>query len=135
MSDEVELARKQTALVKGLSGTKMGNAILTSDRLVFVDTKFMSGVTGGALGTAVAATLQKRHEAGGPMLDLPLSSITGLRREKKMLNKDRMAVITGTDEYLFNDGWSELSPKLRELLADRHGKQLTETGPDSFEVS
>jgi len=134
MSDEAQLATKQTALVAGVAGTKMGTAIVTSERILFVDTKFMGGVAGGVLGTVLAEALQQRHEQGGPYAEVPLASITGLRREKKLLNKDRIAVVTADGEYLFNDGWKELSPVLKEALATRHQRQLVEQSPDSWHV-
>lgn len=134
MSEEVQLATKQTALVDGATSTKMGKAIVTSERIVFVDTKFM-GFAGGALGAAVADGLQKRHEQGGPYAEIALTSITGLRREKKLLNKDRIAVETADRMYLFNDGWKELSPVLREALQTRHGRQVVEQSTDSWRVS
>jgi hypothetical protein len=90
MSEEVQLATKQTALVDGATSTKMGKAIVTSERIVFVDTKFM-GVAGGALGAAIRT-------------------------------------------FLFNDGWKELSPVLKEALQTRHGRQVVEQSPDSWRV-
>ena len=134
MPEELELATKQTALVAGVAGTKMGTAIVTSERILFVDTKFMGGVAGGVVGTVIADALQKRHEQGGPYAEIPLASITSLRREKKLLNKDRIAVGTTDREYLFNDGWKELSPVLKEALVARHRRQVVEQAPDSWQV-
>jgi hypothetical protein len=134
MPDELELATKQTALVAGVAGTKMGTAIVTTERIVFMDTKFMGGVAGGALGTVLADALQKRHEQGGPFAEIPLASITSLRREKKLLNKDRIAVGTANQEYLFNDGWKQLSPVLKEALVNHHRRQVVEHSPDSWQV-
>jgi hypothetical protein len=134
MPEEVQLASKQTALVDGAKNTKMGRAIVTSDRIVFIDTKFMSGVAGGVLGTAIAEALQRNHEQGGPHAEIALASITGLRREKKMLNKDRIAVETGDRTYLFNDGWKDLSPVLKEALQTRHGRRVIEQAPDIWRV-
>jgi hypothetical protein len=134
MSDEVELATKPTALVAGVAGTKMGTAIVTSERILFLDTKFMGGVAGGVVGTMLAEALQKRHEQRGPHTEIPLSSITSLRREKKLLNKDRIAVGTADREYLFNDGWNQLSPVLKEALITGHGRHVVEQSTDSWQV-
>lgn len=134
MPDEEQLASKQTALVAGVAGTKMGTAIVTSERILFVDTKFMGGIAGGVVGTVLAEALQKRHEQGGPYAEIPLASITSVRREKKLLNKDRIAVDTADRQYLFNDGWKQLSPVLKEALVTRHGRQVVEESPDSWRV-
>jgi hypothetical protein len=129
--EEIELGHTQTALIEG-SKAKLGRAVVTSERLLFVDTKFAAGV-GGLIGAAIVDELQRRHEDGGPMLDVPLTSITAVRREKKLLNKDRIAITTAEREYLLNDGWRELGPKLREALTGR-GLQVTDAGPDSWRV-
>jgi hypothetical protein len=129
--EEIELGHKQTALVEG-SKAKLGRAVVTSERLLFVDTKFSAGPR-GLIGAAIVDALEQRHQAGGPMLDLPLTSITAVRREKKLLNKDRMAITTADGEYLLNDGWRDLGPKLREALIAR-GRQVTAAGPDSWSV-
>jgi hypothetical protein len=134
MPDEVELATKQTALVAGVTGTKMGTAIVTSERILFMDTKFMGGVTGGVVGTILADALQKQHEQGGPYAEIPLPAITSLRREKKLLNKDRLAVGTAEREYLFNDGWKQLSPVLKEALVTHHRRRVVEHSPDAWQI-
>jgi hypothetical protein len=90
----------------------MGTALITSGGVVFFDQKFASNPGFGVLGM-VGSALQKRHEEGGPLLAIPLDDITGARREKKMLNKDRMRIITSGGEYLFNDGWNQLGSALR----------------------
>ncbi|MDQ2894032.1 MAG: hypothetical protein M3Y09_00020 [Actinomycetota bacterium] len=107
--------------------------MVTSERIIFTDTKFAGGAAGGVLGVVIADKLQKRHEDGGPMLDLPLAQITGLAREKKMMNKDRMRVSTATEEYLFNDGWKSLGAVLREAFVAA-GRQVVEQDPDRWTV-
>lgn len=94
----------------------------------------MPGVAGGALGVAIGESLQKRHEDGGPMMSIALDSITGIERQKKLLNKDQILLRTGDGEYLFNDGWKDWSPILREALTGSYGRRVTEQGPDSWRV-
>jgi hypothetical protein len=128
--EERELERHQTAWVRGLTDTKMGQGILTTERILFFDQKFAANAAFG-LANIITDHLQKRHEDGGPMLDLPLTSITGVRREKKMLNKDRIALTTTDGEYLFNDGWKAWSPLLRDALAVG-GRRIVDRGGDAF---
>jgi hypothetical protein len=132
VGDERELGQRQTAWVRGATDTKIGRAILTTDRLLFFDQKFMGGAAGGVLGVAVADALQRRHEDGGPLLELPLESVTRIARQKKLLNKDRIALVTADGEFVFNDGWKEWSPLLRDALTNDHGRRLIEEGPDSW---
>jgi hypothetical protein len=130
MTDETELNTCNTAWVRGAK-TKMGHAILTPEHLVFFDTKFMPGAAGGLIGSAVAGHLQKRHEEGGPLLVIDVSSITGVARQKKMLSKDRVEISTTGDTYVFSDGWKAWSPILRGLLSDS-GRTVTDNAPDSW---
>jgi len=134
MQPERELGRKQTALVRGATDTKMGTAIVTTERVLFFDKKYMGGAAGGALGVLVAESLQRRHEAEGPLLDLPLASVKAIERRRKMLNKDRIALITADGEHVLNEGWVALAPVLREALASAHGSQVVEQGADRLEV-
>jgi hypothetical protein len=92
----------------------------------------MAGAAGGALGAAIAGRLQKRHEDGGPLLELPLESVTRIERQRKLLNKDRILLVAGDDEYLFNDGWKDWSPLLREALSDNHGRAIIEEEPERW---
>ncbi len=134
MADDQVLYERQTAWVRGATDTKLGRGILTRGHLLFYDTKFMPGVAGGALGVAIGESLQKRHEEGGPMLSIALDTLTGIERQKKMLNKDRILLRTADGEYLFNDGWKDWSPILRETLTATYGRRVTEQGPDSWRV-
>ena len=54
---------KKTALVAGLKNSKMGTLVVTSERIVFTDTKFAGGAAGGVLGVVIVDKLQKAHEA------------------------------------------------------------------------
>ena len=130
MAEERELDQRQTAWVRGGTSTKLGTAIITNQRLLFFDTKFMAGVAGGALGAAVVSRLQKRHEDGGPLLELPLASVSRIERQKKLLNKDHILLVAGDAEYLFNDGWKDWSPLLRDVLSNDHGLEIVEDEAD-----
>jgi hypothetical protein len=61
------LPSKKTALVAGLKNSKMGTLVVTSERIVFTDTKFAGGAAGGVLGVVIVVVivdkLQKAHEA------------------------------------------------------------------------
>ena len=133
MADETELARKRTAWVRGTTNTKMGTAVVTSERVVFFDEKFSANAAFGLVAGAVTDALQQGHEATGPLLEIPLAAVTGAAREKKLLNKDRLRVATAEAEYLFNDGWSSLGPALRRALAER-GRTVTDAGGDAWRV-
>jgi hypothetical protein len=76
--------------------------------------------------------MQKRHEAGGPLLELPLASITRISREKKLLAKGRIRIATADEEHLFNEAWNEWSPLICNALVSKHGKQAIEDGPDAW---
>jgi hypothetical protein len=66
------------------------------------------------------------------MMEIPLASITHVVRKKTLLNKDRIAVVTSDGEYLFNDGWQDLSPLLRDALTNDHGRRVTDDSPDGW---
>lgn len=134
MAEEVALHRHKTIFVRGTTSSKLGTAILTTERLVFFDEKFSSTGTGGILDDALVHALQKRRERGGPMLDLPLASITRIAREKKLFAKDRIRISTTDDEYLFNEGWKEWSPLLLQTLSTQHGRRTIEEAPDHWLV-
>ena len=134
MSEPQVLAQKQTMLVQGVTGTKMGTLLVLGDRFTFMQTKYLGGATGGLLGVAIADALQKKHEEGGPMLDVPLSTVTGWHREKKLLNKKLISIDAGGQTYLFNDGWEEISAGLRTALTAL-GRQVTDIGPEAAQVT
>jgi hypothetical protein len=87
MQDESELARLSTILVRGVTDSKLGTAILTQDRILFYDEKFSETGTGGILEDLVVGALQKRHEARGPLVEIELSSLTGLALQKAPIAK------------------------------------------------
>ena len=106
-----------------------------SDRrqAAFFHTKFATGA-GSILSDLVADTLQKRYEKGGPALDLPLSAITGLHRERKFLARNRLAISTADAEHLFSDGWSEWGLLLRYMLTSRLGRKVVDDKADAWRI-
>jgi hypothetical protein len=120
--------------VRGTTNSLLGTAVLTGDRLLFFHTKFAKTGTGGILEDMVVGALQKRHEAGGPALELELASITGLHCERKLLARDRLAISTAEGDYLFSDGWKAWGPLLRDTLVARHGRRVLEEQPDAWRV-
>jgi len=98
VADEVELHRRTTTLLRGTTGSKIGTALLTTERVVFFDETLSTTGTGGVFEDALVSVLQQRHERGGPLLDVPLESITRIAREKKLLAKDRIRISTADGE-------------------------------------
>lgn len=66
MAEETALATNKTGLLRGVKDSKMGTLVVTSERIIFTDTKFAGRAAGGVLGVVIADKLQKRHEDGGP---------------------------------------------------------------------
>lgn len=133
---EVEIEQHKTVLL-GEGRPKMGRAILTNERIMFVDTKFDTGVaaaSGGLIGGAIAARLQKKHEERGPVLDLPLVEIERVSQAKKLMNKDIIVLESRSGVYRLNDGFKKLDSLLRRLMTERHGRIVTEDGAGAWRV-
>jgi hypothetical protein len=133
MAEDLELGRLKTVWVRGAANSKMGTAVLSHDRLSFWDTKYL-GTGGGAIQAVLVDRLQKRHEEGGPMFDLPLASITAMRRAKKLLNKNRLVIVADGEEYVFNEGWKDFAPQVREALETHHGRRVVEQSEEEWRV-
>lgn len=134
---EVELEEHRDVLA-GQGWPKMGRALLTNDRIVFVDQKFNEGAaaaSGGILAGIVAARLQKRHEKKGPALDVPVTSITRVARETKRRNNKILVLELGDTERKLNESYERWEPLLRRLLVERHGGNLVEDGQDAWRVT
>jgi hypothetical protein len=134
MQNESELARLSTILVRGVTDSKLGTAILTQDRILFYDEKFSKTGTGGILEDLVVNTLQKRHEARGPMVEIALSSLTGLALQKKLLSRNRLSISTTDGDFLFSEGWKEWGPLLRDILTRHHDRRVTEQTPEVWRI-
>jgi hypothetical protein len=133
VTDSGELARKRTAWVRGATDTKMGTMILTPEGLAFFDEKFSANAAFGVVSGLITDALQKKHDEGGPLFAVPVAEVTGVAREKKLLNKDRWRLTTVDGEYLLNDGWSLFSPLLHQLVAD--GGRRVSDAADRWSVS
>lgn len=129
-ANETELNSCQTAWIKGYKDTKIGDAVLTSQRLLFYDKKIKVQLF-GAVGSLVADGLAKRGGEKAPQLELPLASITAVTRQKKFVSKDRILLTTADGAYLFSDGFKSWSPLLREALVTTHGRRIVDQGEDS----
>jgi len=134
VQDEAEIARREIIWVRGTTNSLLGTAILTGDRLLFFHTKFAHTGMGGILDDLLVDALQKRHEKGGPALELELSSITGMHCERKLFARDRLAISTTGGDFLFSDGWKTWGPLLRDTLTTRHGRRVVEEQPDAWRV-
>jgi hypothetical protein len=136
MTEERELCRAQTGLVEGALKGKIGQAILTTHRLVFVDQKFAANAgIGGVAGALLTGALQKRHEEGGPYVDVALDTVLGASRETKLFGQDRIRVRTSDGEYLFGQGWKAWGGLLRRALEAEHGRRIVDDGPDAWRVT
>jgi hypothetical protein len=135
---EVEIEQHSTALLRGGIKATMGRAILTNDRIMFVDKRFDTGTAtaaGGVVGGVIADRFQKKHEAEGPLLDVPLTDVVRVSQVKRLLNKDIIVLETSSGEYRLNDGFKKLDSLLRRLLTERFGRTITEEGPGVWSVA
>ncbi|MEA2477367.1 MAG: hypothetical protein QOC87_1566 [Actinomycetota bacterium] len=135
---EVEIEQHSTALLGDGIRATMGRAILTNDRIMFFDKRFDTGAgaaTAGIVGGAIVDRLQKAHEAGAPLLDLPLSDVLRVSQTKRLLNKDIIVLETKSGEYRLNDGFKKLDSLLRRLLTERFGRTITEEAPGVWSVA
>ena len=134
---ETELEGHKGVLVRGGLKSKIGRAVLTNDRILFFDQKYNAGAAtaaGGLLAGLLAAKLEKRHEKGGPLLDLSLTEVTRVQRATKHRNKDLMIVEAGQEQHRFNEGYSTWAPLLRRLLEQRHDRTVVPDGEDAWRV-
>jgi hypothetical protein len=135
MTEERELTQTQTAWVRGAATTKMGKAILTTQRLLFFDQKYAQNASFGVITNVITGKLQKRHEEQGALLELPLGDITGIAHEKKLMSKDRIVLTTADDTYTFANGWKGMSPLLRQALVEEHGRRIDDGDPEAWRVT
>jgi hypothetical protein len=137
-TDEVELDEHAEVISGGNERARIGRVVLTNDRIVFVDQKYNSGAaaaSGGILAALLVDKLQKKHEAKGPFLDLPLTELTRVARGKKLLNKNLLVFEAGGLERRLNSGYAEWAPLLRRLLEERHGKTIVADGEDAWRIT
>ena len=135
---DVNSSRKSLVMQEGERG-KIGTVVLTNDRMLFTQQKFDSGVGGGALGALVAEGLQKRSEkkSGGPRELFSLSEVQGIKKVRRRMRGDiyEFTLIDGTTcavDAKAMKGWNET---VLRLLAERHGRTVSEVGEDAWQVA
>jgi hypothetical protein len=122
----------------GPLSNKRGHALLTNERILFMDQRFnpeMAGAVGGWLAGKVAEELEKHRKARPPMVDFPLTDITRVSLVKKMTVRDILVIETAAGETRFANGYKEWSPLLRRALTERHGRTVTDDGADAWRVA
>jgi hypothetical protein len=123
MSSEITLDERKATFLPATGRPKIGRAVLTSERILVFDEKWNAGIAfavGGPIASAITEKLQQRHEAGGPLLDLPLSDVAAVERVRKGLNKDVLLVrTTAGDEHRFIGMYSDWSPLIERARTER----------------
>lgn len=116
MADEVVLDERKATFLPATGRARIGRAVLTTERVLVFDEKWNSAIAfgvGGPLAAAVTERLQRRHEAGGPMLELALSDVAAVERARKGLNKDVLLLRTAAgEEHRFIGMYGAWSPLL-----------------------
>jgi hypothetical protein len=138
---EVELSVVKFASVLGLEDRRVkgatGWATLTNDRIVFDETKWNAGAggaVGGVIAMHIAKRLQDRHaEKRGPLLQLPVADIRAASHSVYRLNRDvlDLTLADGT-ECRLGTCFKKWSPLLQQLLPQRHGLTIIQTGPRAW---
>jgi hypothetical protein len=136
---EVELERhKGIAVSVGGERGKMGSVMLTNDRILFTQQKFMNTGQGGALGALVVDQLQKRSEkrAGGPREVLKLADIRSARTNKRRMLPDlyEFTLADGSTSWLSKEMRKRWDDTIRRLLAERHGRTVIDDGEGGWRV-
>jgi hypothetical protein len=130
---EEQLSRRNTAWIKGRLTAKPGQVIVTNARVLFVKKGFAPPIGGHLDETGAGVGRKWRARKRTPMVELPLSAITGVSRSVLRAQRDRLTIATADREYLFSDGWTALSPLLREQLTAQ-GREIVDDGPDAWRV-
>ena len=136
---EVQLHDEATVLMAGGAlKNKRGQVHLTNDRLFFTDQRFDPGGAtgaGGVLAGALAGALEKLRKEHPPMVEFPVTDITRVSHVVKLTVRDIIVVETAAGENRFANGFKVLSPLLRRVLAERHGRSVVEDGTDAWRVT
>lgn len=138
-TDEDVLNEQQTVLMAGGPlKNKRGHALLTNDRVLFMDQRFapeQAGAVGGWLAGKLAEELEKRRKERPPMVDLRLTDITRVSHVTKLTVRDILVIETAAGETRFATGFKEWSPLLRRALTERHGRTVVDEGADAWSVA
>ncbi len=117
---------------------KRGHAVLTNERVLFMDQRFapaQAGAVGGWLAGKLAEELEKRRKERPPMVDLPLTDITRVSHVTKLTVRDILVLETRSGETRFANGFKAWNPLLRRVLTERHGRTVVDEGPDAWSVA
>jgi len=135
---EAELHDQATVLMAGGAlKNRRGHALLTNDRVIFLDQRFdvrAAWAVGGILTGLVAEQLEKRREKQ-VLVDLPLADITRVSHETKLTVRDILVIEGGGQQYRFANGLKAWNPLLRRALTERHGKAVADEGDDGWRVT
>jgi hypothetical protein len=130
---EEQLSRRKTAWIKGRLTAKVGQVIVTTNRVMFVKKGVVPPIGGHLDETGARVGRKWRARKRTPMIELPLSAITGVTRSELRAQRDRLTIATANREYLFSDGWTTVSPLLREQFTAQ-GREIVDDGPDAWRV-
>lgn len=133
------LSELETVLMAGGPlKNKRGHALLTNDRILFMDQRFapaQAGAVGGWMAAKLAEELEKRRKERPPMVDFALTDITRVSHVTKLTVRDILVIETRAGETRFASGFKEWSPLLRRALTERHGRTVVDEGADAWSVT
>ena len=132
---ELEVRGGEPLMLEGERG-KLGTLVLTNDRILFTQKKFVSASGGGALAALVAGGLQRRSEkkAGGPMEVALIAEIRGGAPAKRKFLPDLYAFTleAGSGFRVSLKNGERWEPTIRRLLSDRHGRTVSDEGDGAW---
>ena len=128
---ELEQASGEPVMVGDERG-KLGWVFLTNDRILFTQQKFAATGAGGALGALAADQLQKRSEkkSGGPREVAVLADVRGGGPQSRRFLPDlyELRLADGSNVRLSKKLGQKWEPTIRRLVAERHGRTVTDEG-------
>jgi hypothetical protein len=118
------LKRSPAFLLKGGLKNKPGTLLLYPDRIVHVASRGIwagaaFGALGALLGQVLASRRAERHaDAGGPnVLQIPLSTLSGVHRGKQGINRDILEITTADGQrYQLGTKYTKWGPEIRRLV-------------------
>lgn len=131
---EVEIGRRDgmPVFISGERG-KMGQIVLTNDRIVFTDKTFGgtgASIIGDLAASAVQAHKDKKAGGGGPRELLRLADLRAGRLQRRHLlpNLYELRVADGSSCRTHRRLFKRWDREIRRLLSERHGLTVTEDG-------
>ena len=136
---EAEIDRRAKALVMPQDERgKIGYVMLTNDRILFTQQKWDAGPGGGALAALVAKGLQSRSEkkSGGPREIVSLSEVSGIRKIRRRMRGDvyEFTMSDGSTSAVDAKAVKQWNGLILRLLAERHGRSVSEVGEDAWQI-